>query len=97
MQQTHSVFGLSPEAAIHVSDVLETVQRSLLLLGNAKSLISKTRRETALESIHSSLKKYGKGEYTKAKADPFREELKDTLVKKVKADSALSKAVSIVS
>ena len=36
-----------PEATIHVSDVLEIVQRSLVLLGNANSLISETRRENA--------------------------------------------------
>lgn len=85
------------DAAIHVSDVLETIQRSLVLLGNANSLLSETRREIALESIHPSLKKYGKGEFAKAKADLFGQEFKDTLVKKVEADSALSKAVSIVS
>ena len=91
--------GLSndPEAAIHVSDILDTIQRSLVLIGNANSLISETRREIALESIHPSLKKYGKGAFAKAKADLFGEEFKDTLVKKVEADSALSKAVSIVS
>lgn len=33
----------------------------------------------------------------KAKADLFRDEFKDTLMKKVEADSALSKAVNIVS
>ena len=86
-----------PEAAIHVSDVLEIVQRSLVLLGNANSLISETRRENALESIHPSLRKYGKGEFTKAKADLFGQDFKETLVKKVEADSALSKAVNIVS
>ena len=86
-----------PEAAIHVSDILDSIQRALVLLGNANSLISETRREIALESIHPSLKKYGKGEFTKAKADLFGEEFKDTLVKKVEADSALSKAVNIVS
>ena len=85
------------EAAIHVSDILDTIQRSLVLLGNANSLISETRREIALESIHPSLKKYGKGAFAKAKADLFGEKFKDTLVKKVEADSALSKAVSIVS
>ena len=92
--------GLSNDAeaaAIHVSDILDTIQRSLVLLGNANSLISETRREIALESIHPSLKKYGKGAFIKAKADLFGEEFKDTLVKKVEADSALSKAVSIVS
>lgn len=86
-----------PEAAIHVSDVLEIVQRSLVLLGNANSLISETRRESALESIHPSLRKYGKGEFTNAKADLFGQDFKETLVKKVEADSALSKAVNIVS
>ena len=32
-----------PDAAIHVSDVLDIVQRSLVLLGNANNLISETR------------------------------------------------------
>ena len=48
-------------------------------------------------SPYTSLKKYGKRAFAKAKADLFGEEFKDTLVKKVEADSALSKAVSIVS
>ena len=50
------------KAAILVSDVLDVIQRSLVLLGNANNLIAETRRETALESIHPSLKKCGKGE-----------------------------------
>ena len=44
------------DAAIHVSDILETIQRSLVLLGNANSLISETRHEIALESVHPSLR-----------------------------------------
>ena len=69
--------------AIHVSDILETIQRSLVLC-NANRPISETRREIALDPY---LKRYGKGEFAGAKADLFRQEFKDTLVKKVEADS----------
>ena len=85
-----------PKAAILVSDVLDIIQRSLVLLGNANNLILETRRETALESIHPSLKKYGKGDFSNSRCDLFGQEFKDGLVKKVEADAALSKAVSIV-
>ena len=84
------------KAAILVSDVLDIIQRSLVLLGNANNLISETRRETALESIHLSLKKYGKGDFSNSRCDLFGQEFKDGLVKKVEADAALSKAVNIV-
>ena len=47
----------NPEAAIQVTDVLDFAQRTLVLLGNANSHISETRREIALESIHPFLKK----------------------------------------
>ena len=79
-----------------MSDVLDIIQRSLVLLGNANNFISETRRETALESIHPSLKKYGKGDFSNSKCDLFGQGFKDGLVKKVEADAALSKAVSIV-
>ena len=44
-----------PSDAIHVTDVLKVIQRSLVLLGNANNLISETLREVALESVHPSL------------------------------------------
>ena len=68
----------------------------MVLLGNANNLISETRRETALESIHPSLKKYGKGDFSNSRCDLFGQEFKDGLVKKMEADEALSKAVNIV-
>ena len=85
-----------PNAAIPVADILDIIQRSLVLLGNANCLVSEARRENALESIHTSLKKYAKGDFSKAKGALFGEEFKDGLVKKVEADSAISKAVNIV-
>ena len=81
-----------PQDVIYMKDVLEVMQ----LLGNANHLISESRRENVVESIHPSLEKYSKGDFSKAKGDLFSEEFKDTLVKKVEADSALSKVVNIV-
>lgn len=86
-----------PQAVIPVSDVLDIIQRTLVLIGNANNLVSETRREVALDAIHSSLKKYAKGDFTGAKGDLFGEKFKEELVKKVEADTALSKAVRIVS
>ena len=88
---------MDPEALIPVSDVLDIIQRSIVLIGNANNLVSETRREVALEAIHPSLKKYAKGDFKDAESDLFGEKFKDVLVKKVEADGALSKAVNIVS
>ena len=85
------------ESVILVPDVLDVLQRTLVLLGSANNAISEARRENALEAIHQSLKKYGKGDFTQAEGDLFGEAFKDQLVKKVEVDSALSKAVRIVS
>lgn len=84
------------DAKIGVSNVINTIQRTLVLLGNANNFISETRREWALEAIHPTLKKYGKGDFTEAEEHLFGETFKETLVKKVEADSVLSKAVNIV-
>lgn len=85
------------QAVIPVSDVLDVVQRSLVLLGNANNLLSERRRELALEAVHPSLKKYAKGDFTQAGSDLFGGKFKEELVQKVEADGALSKAVRIVS
>ena len=86
-----------PEALIPVPEVLDIIQRSLVLIGNTNNLVSETRREIALDAIHSSLKKYAKGNFKNAGSNLFGKKFKDELVKKVEADSALSKAVRIVS
>ena len=85
------------EAVIPVSEVLDVLQRTLVLLGNASNLLSERRREIALEAIHPSLKKYAKGDFTQAGTDLFGGKFKEELVQKVEADGALSKAVRIVS
>lgn len=83
------------EALIPVSDVLDIIQRALVLLANANNTVSETRWEIALGSVHTSFKKYGKGEFDDAGADLFGEVFKGELVKKVEADAALSKVVNI--
>ena len=86
-----------PKALIPVPDVLDVIQRSLVLIGNANNLLAETRREVALDAVHPSLKKYAKGDFTEAGSDLFGEKFKEELVKKVEADTVLSKAVGIVS
>ena len=52
-----------PEALIPVPEVLDIIQRNIVLIGNTNNLVSETRREVALDAaIHSSLKKYAKGD-----------------------------------
>ena len=77
-------------ALIPFPNVLDIIQKSIVLIGNANNLVSETRREVALDAIHSSLKKYAKGDFKDAGGDLFGEKFKEELVKE---DSALSKAV----
>ena len=84
-----------PKALIPIADVLDTIQKALVLLGSANNTISETRREMALGAAHSSFRKYAKGDFSETGADLFGEAFKEVLVQKVETDSALSKAVSI--
>ena len=80
---------------IPIADVLDTIQRALVLLGSANNTTSETRREIALGAAHSLFRKYAKGDFSETGTDLFHEPFKEVLVQKVKTDSALSKAVSI--
>lgn len=71
---------------------MDVIQRSLVLLCNTNNLISEPRLEVALDSIHLSLRKYGR---ERSQRLNLCREFKDSHVK-VEADSALSKAVNIV-
>ena len=76
-------------ALVTAPELLDVIQRSIVLIGNANNLVSETRREIALEATHSSLKKYAKGDFKDAGSDLFTEKIKDESVKKVVADSAV--------
>ena len=75
-----------PKALIPIAEVLDTIQRALVLLGSANNTISET---------HSSFRKYAKGDFSKTGGDIFGEAFKEVLVQKVETGSALSKAASI--
>ena len=47
------------DAVISVHDVLDMIQRSLVLFGNANELLSQAQRTNVLQLIDPSLKKYG--------------------------------------
>ena len=46
--------------------VLETIQRTLVLLGNANHLLSEKRQLSMLKSIDLQLTKYAKGDFSDA-------------------------------
>ena len=54
------------ESLIEVPVILETIQRTLVLLGNANHLLSKKRQLSMLESIDPHLTKYAKGDFSDA-------------------------------
>ena len=71
-----------PKALIQIADVLDTIQRALVLLGSANNTVSETRRETALGAAHSSFRKYAKGDFSKTGTDLLGEPFKEVLVQK---------------
>ena len=84
-----------PKALIPIAEVLDMIQRALVLLGSANNTISETRREIALGAAHSSFRKYAKGDFSEMGGDLFGVAFNELLVQKVETDSALAKAVSI--
>jgi len=80
---------------VNVHDVLEVVQCTLVLLGNANELISQTRRCTILKCVDQSLEKYGK-DPRKSNGDLlFGREFCAQLKSQVESDKALSQVVNM--
>ena len=86
-----------PDALIQVPIVLETLQRALVLLGNANSLFCERRRARILESIDPNLSKYAKGDFPDAEKHLFGPKFQKEIVSQVEADTALAKAANIIS
>ena len=88
--------GLEEDTSMKVpaTEVLEIIQRSLCLIGNASEFISQARRSKILEAIEPSWGKYATEGY-KTNDTLFGKDFQASLTSKVEADSALSKAVSI--
>ena len=56
------------DSMINVHDVLNVVQRTLVLLGNANEIISQARRCNILRAVDQDLEKYGKEPPVRAKS-----------------------------
>ena len=83
-----------PDATISVHDVLEIIQRSLVLLGNANGLLSQMRRTNILELADKSLGKYCQDSPSQAGEFLFGPEFTNHLQDKVESDASLAKVVS---
>ena len=72
--------------------VLDMIQRTLLLLGSANSLISERRQAHILHAVDPKLTKYAKGEFPKVGKSLFGQNFVKEVVSQVEADTAICKA-----
>ena len=81
------------DASINVLDVMDIMQRTLVLLGNANEL-SQARRTNLLQIANSSLAKYGQEPQPQAGEFLFGPGFTTKLKRQVETDTALSKIIS---
>ena len=74
-------------ATINAHDVLNVVQRTLVLMGNANELLSQTRRRQILQCVDKSLEKYGKDPRPNSQEYLFGEEFCSQLKSKVESNT----------
>ena len=86
----------SEDGPIPASAVLDMIQRTLVLIGNANQLLSEKRRLGLLKSIDPNLTKYAKGEFPEAGKELFGNKFAKEIVGHVEADTAICKASAIV-
>ena len=83
-----------PNATVNVHDVLDIIQRSLVLLGNANELLSQLRRTNILQLVDKSLVKYGQDSPSQAGEFLFGPEFTKHLKDQVESDTSLAQVVS---
>ena len=83
-----------PDGTISIHDVLEIIQRSLVLLGNANVMLLQMRRTNLLELADKSLGKYAQDSPSQAGEFLFGPEFAKHLQDKVEADVSLAKVVA---
>jgi hypothetical protein len=86
----------SEDGPIPASAVLDMIQCTLVLLGNANQLLSEKRRLGLLKSIDPNLTKYAKGEFPEAGKELFGSKFAKEIVGHVEVDTAICKASAIV-
>ena len=85
----------SEDAVINVQDVLNVLQRTLVLLGNANELISQVRRCSFLRACDQDLEKYGKEPPINSNEFLFGKEFCSQLKSQVESDKTLSQVVQM--
>ena len=85
----------SPDATVNVHDVLNVVQRTLVLLGNANELLSQLRRSKILAAVDTSLVKYGQKPQPESGEFLFGSGFTKYLKGEVESDSSLAEVVSL--
>ena len=80
-------------AMINVHDVLNIIQRTLVLMGNANELLSQARRCNILQCVDETLEKYGKELHSNSREFLFSEEFCWQLKSKVESDTTLSQVI----
>ena len=83
-----------PDVTISVADVLDVIQRSLVLLGNSNELLSQMRRTNILQLADKSLGKYGQDSPSQAGEFLFGPGFTKHLQNKVESDASLAQLVS---
>ena len=82
-------------AVINVHDVLNIIQWTLVLMGNANELLSQARHCNILQCIDKTLEKYGKEPRSNSREFLFGEEFCSQLKSKVESDTTLSQVISL--
>lgn len=84
-----------PDIAVPATEVLNLIQRTICLVGNASELTSQLRREKILGAIDRSWSKFSSEEFPASRNTLFGEDFQTKLTSMVEKDTALAKAVSL--
>ena len=83
------------EATVNVHDVLNIIQRSLVLLGNANKMVSQLRRSKVLQRVDRSVEKYGQESRPDSGEFLFGADFTKDLKGQVETDTSLAQVISM--
>ena len=83
------------DVTVNVHDVLNIIQRTIVLLGNANEMLSQLRRSKILAAVDTSLVKYGQKPQPESGELLFGSEFTKYLRGEVETDSSLAEVVSL--
>ena len=84
------------EVAVPLEVVMDTIQRTLVLLGNANAMISQRRRQTILSAGNRDMSQYFVNDPPTAGTHLFGENFSTQIVERVRSQTALQKASTML-